>query len=430
MKKLYILFGAAIAMLATGCSKENGFDVDAVGEGQVLKSAIAMDVNADALMSTRAGEDVNPDDFTVLFTKTGQTEPTRKYKYGEMPEVVSLPAGEYKVTATLGENRQSEWESPYFLGQSESFEVIAYEITSYIEPIVCRLDNIKVTVDFDSALRNVMSADSYVEVKVGNASALKYGLAEADSQKGGYFMHSDEISLVATFYGTVEGQETVETKSLKDIRKGCHYKITFKLHTGTGNDPTGDIEGNITTDASVSVVNVETNVEIGDEPLIEGGDRPVEGEDPVDPTPDDPVNPIEPVAPEITAEAPINLDIVNIITQADIENGIQCVLNIHSTAAGGIQEFTCHIDSEKLDADALIEIGLMPDLNIADTPEDIAGILAGLGLPQNVKGQQDAKFDISTFLGLLAGLGEGQSNFVLTVTDANGTTTKTLKLKL
>lgn len=424
MNKLYILPLAAAALLAAGCSKENGFNRDGAGDGQFLKSALSMDINADALYNTRAASDVNIDDFTVVFVKNGQTEPTRKYTYGEMPEVVTLPEGTYTVTATYGENRQAEWESPYFLGKSETFEVYPYEITSYIDPIVCRLENIKVTVDFDQALRNVMGEDSYVEVKVGNSSSLKYGIAEADSQKGGYFLHTDEISLVATFYGTVDGQYTVESKSLKGIQKGNHYKITFKLHQGSGGSGSGSIGGDITTDASVTVVNVETNVEVGDEPLIEGGDRPQEGDDPSGGDSGDD----EPKLPVVTAQAPVDLDNVNIITQENAP-GYQCILNIHSEAEGGITEFMCVIDSEKLTPAELESIGLAANLNIAETPDNLAGVLSGLGLPVNVKGQKDVEFNISNFMGMLGALGNGQSNFIITVTDANGTTSKTLKLK-
>lgn len=426
MNKLYILSLAAASLLTVSCSKENGFGSEEAGEGKFLKSALSMDINADALTNTRAGVDVNPDDFTVIFTKDGQAEPTRKYNYGEMPEVVTLPAGTYKVTATYGENRQAVWESPYFMGQSEAFEVVAYEITSYVDPVVCSLNNIKVTVDFDQALRSAMSNDSFVEVKVGNSSSLNYGLAEADAQKAGYFMHSDEISLVATFNGTVSGQKTVETKALKNISKGNHYKITFKLHTGSGSDPTGGITGDIITDASVTVINVETNVEVGDEPLIEGGDRPKE-----DPEPDTPVNPDDPkdpVTPDVTALAPVNLDDVNVITPANV-NGYVCVLNIKSSAEGGITEFMCNIDSDKLTPEELEGVGLAADMNLAETPDAMAGILDGLGLPTNVRGDKEVRFDISGFLGLLSNLGNGVSNFTVTITDANGTTEKTLILK-
>ena len=108
MKKSYIFSFLAAAALVTGCSKENPFGGENSGEGQVLKSALAMELNTDENIrqkpATRA--DVSLDDFTVVFTKDGV--PVAKYKYSEMPEVVSLPAGDYTCSATYGENRIAE----------------------------------------------------------------------------------------------------------------------------------------------------------------------------------------------------------------------------------------------------------------------------------------------------------------------------------
>lgn len=298
MKKSYILPFVAAALIATGCSKENGFE-PSEGSGQFLKSALSMDIDADRLNQTRA--EANLDDFTVVFTLDGHTEPSAKYRYGDMPEVVTLPTGTYTCTATYGENRLAEWDSPYFLGKSETFEVIPYEICSYVEPIMCKLENIKVTIDFDASLRSAMSSDSYVEVRVGSSGSLNYGLAEADSQKAGFFMHTEEVSLVAIFHGTVDGKETVETKSLKNIAKGNHYKITFTLHNGTGGDGNGDISGTVTTDATVTIFSMDVDVPVGDEPLLDDDDRPNEDDedDPNPPTPRLKVQQLKPRPPSI-----------------------------------------------------------------------------------------------------------------------------------
>lgn len=411
----------AAALITTGCSKEDPFGPGNEGEGQFLKSSISVDVQADGLehrnAPTRAAADPNVDDFTVIFTREGNAQPFAKYRYGDMPEVVTLPAGTYTCTATYGENRSAEWESPYFLGTSETFEVVPYEIVSYLKPIECKLENIKVTVDFDAELRASMSADSYAEVKVGSSAALNYGIAEADSQKAGYFMHAEEISLVAVFHGTIEGSEVVETKSLKNIQKGNHYKITFKMHPGSGSGATGDVDGDVVVDASVSVTDVERNIEIGEEILEEEGDRPTEGgEDPQPPTPGGD-------APTIVGANGLDLDKVH-----DGSSLSSCVLLITSSAEDGVQELTCDIDSEKLTKEELQTVGLDSHLDLVN-PGALAEVLSNLGLPVNVGGQKSVTFDITNFLSLLGSLGDGEHHFVVTVKDANGTATKTLKIK-
>lgn len=423
MKKTYILPFLAAALLAGGCSKENPFGGGSDEEGKILKSALSVSIKADGLerqnIRTRAEADLN--DFTVVFTQQGHSEPMRKYKYGEMPDVVTLPAGTYTCTATYGELRQAEWESPYFLGSSEAFEVTPYEITSYIEPIECKLENIKVTIDFDYELRNAMSEDSYVEVKVGSSSSLHFTKAEADAEKAGYFSHTAETTLVATFNGKINGVQTVENKSMKNIEKGNHYKITFRLHRGSDGSATGDITGDVSVDASVTVVDVTRNVPLGDEPLLDDSERPNEGdgEDPNPPTP--PENP----APTIEGVAPINLDQVN-----TVDGTIPVGVKVISTADGGFTAFDVEIVSPDLTADVLEIVGLTTNLNLAETPSGAADKLIGFGFPVNVKGEKEADIRISTtLLGMLAGVGAGHEHqFIITVTDANGTTTKALKL--
>lgn len=421
MKRLYILSLAAAAMLATGCSKENPFTgPENQEEGQLLKSALAVDMKVDETVrkNIRTRADVNLDDFTVIFTKEGQSTPVRKYKYSEMPDVVTLPVGDYVCTATLGENRPAEWENPYFLGRSETFTVNPYEITSYVAPIECRLENIKVSIEFDPMLKSRMSSDSYVEVKVGDNTGLKYTLTETEAGKAGYFMHTAETTLVATFNGKIDGTDAVETKSLRDVAKGNHYKITFKLHDHSG-DPTGESDVNVQVDASVTITDIERNVEIGDEPLLDDSERP--SEEPVGPGP----GPEEPKAPEITGVAPIDLDKLN-----TIDGTIPVGMKVTSFADGGFEAFDVVIDSPDLTPEELQNVGLSANLNLAVTPDEFAAPLANFGFPVNVKGQKEANIEISTLLlGMLSGVGAGHThNFIITVTDANGTTVKTLQL--
>ncbi len=423
MKKLYIYSLAAAAVLATGCSKENPFEGPQNNEeGQILKSAIAVDMKVNETvrknLPTRA--DVNLDDFTVIFTEPGSETPVKRFKYSEMPDVVTLPAGDYTCTATYGENRMAEWESPYYLGVSESFTVNAYEITSYVAPIECRLNNIKVTVEFDPLLKSRMSQDSYVEVKVGANSGLNFTLAETEAGKAGYFMHTAESTLVATFNGKIDGVNAVETKSMKDVAKGNHYKITFKLH-GHSNDPTGDPNADVQIDANVTVTDVERNIDIADEPLLDDSERPTE--EPVNPGPgpDEP----EQKAPEIIGVAPIDLDIVN-----SVDGSASVGIKVTSSAEGGFTAFDVEIDSPDLTPDELTGVGLAANLNLAETPANFAEKLGAFGFPVNVKGQKEANIEISTMLiSMLSAVGAGHEHkFILTVTDANGTTVKTLTL--
>lgn len=433
MRKLYIYSLAAVAMLASACSKEDPFKWQTSNEeGQILKSALAVDMKVDETVrkNIRTRAEVNLDDFNIVFTKAGQSNPAAKYKYSEMPDVVTLPAGDYTVTATYGENRIAEWESPYFLGQSEEFTINPYEITSYVAPIECRLENVKVTIDFDAALKAKMDDEAYVEVKVGSSSTLKYTAAEAESQKAGYFMHTAETTLVATFNGKIDGVQTVETKSMQNIDKGNHYKITFRLHSHD-NDPTGDADANVNVDASVSIINIERNVEVGDEPLYDDEWRPIE--EPEDPNPGGGDEPSAGwTGPTANAEAPMSLPDVSTWEAKDGVVTVSCsqtvedpetahvVLNIASSV--GFTEFYADIKSPTLNASELGTVGLSDHLDLVKDDADLWGTLGpdGLGLPVDLGGKKTAKFDISKFMVPLSILGHGTHTFEIHAKDANG----------
>lgn len=424
MKKILAYTLGATLMLGTGCSKENSFDPDVKEEGQILKSALDMSLPGGSLLveaPTRAEYDINQ--FNVAFIRSGQSIATKSYIYGEMPDVVTLETGEYRASVNYGEDREAEWENPYFLGESSVFEVTPLEITSYIDPIECILRNIKVTIDFDPLLVMKMSADSYVEVKVGDNNGLQFTLADYKAGRAGYFRHTNETVLVATFHGTIENSVVIETKSYTGIEKGRWYKLTFKLHNPGGGSGEGRAEGDIFIDGSVNVEDINADINIAEDDPLDDGERPKEGDDPV--TPPDP--PSED-APEIIAnsDAPnLVFDQVWTVSDSDIIK-----FNVISHDDNGIQELTCDIISPDLTDDELSGFGLGSHLNIAETPASQAEGLETLGFPVNQKGQKNVLFDISTFIPMLRAVGAGHLHqFKLYVKDAKGECTKTLKLQ-
>ncbi len=428
MKSTNILTILLCSVLLFSCGKEDPFTGQtAGGEGQVLKSALNMDLRdgergQTTLRSTRA--DVPYDDFKVIFTKDGAAAPAKTFRYGDMPDVVTLEKGVYTATATYGENLDAEWENPYYVGQSQAFNIRAGEITDDIGEIVCRLENIKVSIGFAPILTQEMSESSFVEVKVTSdgqdAKGLRFTKFEENRGISGYFRYAEGVSLVATFNVMVEGLKISTTKSIPVVEKGNHYKITFKLHTQEGENQ-GDVTADMKVDASVTVVNVERNVEVGDDDILDDDERPSE-------KPDDPNPPTPGGAPEIVGTGTINIDALNVI-----DGSVPVGMKITSSADGGFQEFNVVIDSPDLPPAELERVGLSANLDLAETPEQFAAPLTNFGFPTNVKGKKEANIEISAILlGMLKGVDAGAGHthkFILTVTDANGTTEKTLQLK-
>lgn len=428
MKKIYLIPLLSAGLLMAGCSKEKGFDDEmSDGEGQVLKTALDMSTTSDQIMVTRAEQGVDLSNFKINFIKKGETVAAKSYTYSEMPDVVTLKVGTYTATAELGQDLNAEWENPYFKGQSEEFDVEAYKITSFISPIECELMNIKATIAFDETLLAAMSPDSYVEVKVGDNPGLNFTSAEATSGKAGYFKHTNENTLVATFHGKVNGSDIVESKSYEGIAKGRWYKLTFKLHQNSGGDPTGGASGEIVVDASVTTEDVNADVTLEDDAPLDDSDRPNwgGGDDPEPPTPDN--------APEIIA---ISQGMV-FDTPWSVTAASECEFKIISHAEGGMQEFTCEIISQDLTPEELGSMNLPNVLDLVNEPAPDSeypnywNVLGNdpFNFPTNVGGQSEVIFKLSDFMGMMAVFGNHQHTFRFHVKDANGEVNKDLILQ-
>lgn len=434
-KYINVLLSALFLILFGACSKETPFDNEEnISYGMLRTSALDVSLNSEYGPRSVKNRNIraaapNVADFYVEFFKDGNSEPEAAYKYSDMPEIVTLPVGNYVARASHGANADAAWDEPYYMGESLSFDIVADEITDVVDPIVCKFANVRVSIDFDPELRKAMGADCKVNVVVGEKGSLDFTIN--DVERSGYFAYvADSKTLAAHFSGTVDGAPASETKAYKNVEPGTHYKITFRLHDAGEEDP-GNITGDdiVKVDASLSQEDMNASVDSG-ETVITDDMRPQEEETQQPDVPNPPTPGAE--LPEITAQAPLDLDVVNELEVVQNSEGedvskFPVVLNIHSSADGGIKAFTVKIISDTLTPSTLVGVGLTDELDLVN-PGQYEGGLSGLGFPVNVGGMKDVEFKITDFVPLLAALGEGNHSFVLTVTDANGTTQKTLKL--
>lgn len=417
---IYVLFLMMVALLPS-CSKENPFNNVPVEEpvGSLAKKALGVDVLDASMIVTRAGEDsgISLDDFDICVYQTGVTTPKFHDKYGNMPEILTLPRGEYYVEASYGENVDKGWESPYYKGKSETFLIKGGEITDNIGEIKCRLTNVKVSVDFGPVLLSKVSNPN-VEVKVCDiagqdvATGLTFTKLEAEKERCGFFRYEPGVTLVAVFDGLIDGDltPTHEVKTITNLEGGKHYKITFKLHVIDG-DPGGGIAAKMAVDAHLVVTDVERNVDIEEDEILDDNERPKEDDENPEPPQED--------GPSVMPEAPINFDKVN-----DVKSDSHVVINISSKT--GITKFQVNIISDDLN-------GLVPEVLDLVTPGDNLSLLQGLGLLEDgkttVKGDKNVTFDVSGFMEMLCALGpEKDHTFRLTIADESGEVVKELKL--
>lgn len=413
MKKLHIycLLLLAIAVSMVSCSKDNYWNTDVEDkEGQLSLSSLIVEVNGNEETVSRASYDVSS--FIVKIYGKADNSLVKQYTYSEMPEIVSLAVGDYSVKVISHEQESAAWDKPYFEGSAD-FSITDSRITE-IGTITCKLANVKVSIRYSDELKKLMGDDVKVTVEMNDGGQLVFTPTETRS---GYFKYVEGSStLVASFNGTVDGDMVTLRKEYADVQPGQHRIITFKLKNEE--DPVPDKNGGITVggiqvDASVTTIDLNTNVTI-EEDVIEG-DRPGGGGDKPDPEPD----PEPSTAITITA-AELSFDGTN-----DPASGASGVINIHSDK--GIKNLNVEIGSTSNEFVAAVSDLLPMSFDLAN-PGDYAASFESLGFPTGsaVTGQTDVVFDITQFVPML-GIYSGTHTFKIEVVDAEGgTLAKTL----
>jgi len=421
--KIFTLI-ACVLLLLPSCSKEDlfpgGGDNGATGQVNFRKMAVEVNSTENQVRAT----EVNIGGFLVEITSAkGTTEYAGTY--AEMPEVLTLPVGDYTVTVKSPSNPDAAWESPYYEG-SQAFSIKENEVT-FVDPVVCRLGNVKVTIKYDAKMLPLMGDDCAVTVQTGVGGRLEFAKAETRSGNFRYVEGEGTATLVATFRGTVDENYEESVRTYTDVAPGNHYIITYSLKSPTGEEPdvTGTITPGVVIEASVEVIDMNVNVEVDDD-VLEDNDRPQQGDkpgtDPDDPTPPTPdKNP-----PTIVATIDGSTSFTSPI---EVHEGITATIKVTSEAQGGVTGFTIDINSTTLTDEILSDpvVGLGTHIDLVNPGAMADHLVNDLHFPINVGGMNDIPvFDISSFVPLLGVYGAGDHKFIVTVTDANGTTQQTL----
>lgn len=366
--------------------------------------------------------------YIVTISDKSGAAADRTYSYGDMPEVITLPAGEYTVTVESHKVQKAEWSNPYYSG-SKDFKVEKSKITN-IGVVTAAFSSLKVTVKFDENLKRVLGDDAKVTIISNDNGSLDF---TPDETRSGYFeVLENSNSMVAHFEGTINGVFVDENTTFTDVVPGQHRIITYKAK-GSPDIPgqAGQITpGGITLDTSIMNENISSNITT-EEDLLDPSGRP--GQEPEDPdNPDKPENPDKPDTPDKTItlapseDSPnLSLDDMNFVyDDVDFGNAIIII-----KAEKGIKNLvvTIESDAEGFSA-ALADLYLAEPFDLA-YPGKAEENLHILGLPYGTQviDQSTVDFNITGFMPMLAPF-KGHHKFTLSVTDnANITETKTLK---
>lgn len=345
------------------------------------------------------------------------------WTYGAMPEIFTLPVGEYTVRVRSHEPEDAAWSAPYFVGAAD-FSVENDKVT-YIGTVTCEFASVKVEVKFSKDLAQAMESDAKVVVD-GGVAGTSLTWTAAETRYGYFFPAEDNPTILATFTGTVKGQQVSAIKEITDAKFGSYYIFTFSLNTGNPILP--DEFGNVTEgtpgisiDFDVIDSPVSSTVRPGETPSGDGDKHPDTEEWPEEPTPPGPENPDNPDDPKDEVIT-IKSDDLKLGPDGDNDPGAKSHL-VKIAAENGISHINVKIESTN---EGFMESAgeMLPmEFDLANVEGETAKKLSSIGFKVNeeVIGQPSIDFDISNLAPLLVNF-HGTHTFTLTVTDAKGNT--------
>lgn len=417
---LAVVAAAAFAGL-TSCSDTWTNDLAEEEKGTLNTESILASVNTyeaekeDAqgakAPESRAVTDLSP--FIVEVVKSDGSK-VASWTYATMPPAPTFAVGTYTVRVKSHNPQPVEWEKPYYAGEQQ-FQIKANDVTD-VDPIVCTLANVRVSIEVTEALKKASAGDVKITFTGEPGVDLEFA---PDETRSGYFAYTEGLSTMKVhFEGTVSGAREDFTHVLKDIQPGQHRLVKFALRINPNPpaDETGNIEipegEGVMVDCGVTTYEVDGTVS-SKEDVIDDSGRPGQEEGGDDPKPDDPDD------KAITfSSSTLDLEGANMVEEFGEEEGLKpAVVDIHSE--NGVKSLKVKIISDFLTEDMLSGIGLTSQFDLAD-PGEYAEGLAGLGFPSadEVNGAHDLQFNITKFIPLI--FEEGDHKFEITVTDSKG----------
>ena len=399
-----ILSIAVAAMVALGSCNHDKIDYvghnsngnDNIGYLALAGMQASVLEETENVESTTRAEGVNIDSYDVTITnKAGQQ--VKSFKYGELPtEPIALEAGVYIIAMSSNTMEDAAWEAPVYAAEKEF--VITRKQTTTINDIVCKLANIKVTVDYSADLKDQLYPEHTAMTVELEQSALEYVFAE---ERAGFFAPvAQENTLKLTFKCRyVDGdKDIIMTNEIKGVKAAQWRKINVVVqHAADGNATIGIVCDTWTYDEEVIF---DSSVVLMEEVIPDDTDVPEivwEGHDLSQPF-------------ELTDD------------MFDANDNFTSSINLDITAKAPIKSLVVKVASDNADfLAAYAEI-----MNVEEdlcAPAHSSVILKMMGYPTEVKGQTTARLKFAAQTGLLKSY-EGTHSYEITTTDQNGASSK------
>ena len=391
---------AATAVLALGsCSKDkvdyidpNGTHNDNIGYLSLSGMTATVLEDTDNVESTTRAEGVDINNFEVVITNA-QGDVVTSFKYGERPtEPIVLEGGVYTLSMSSADMVAAGWENPIFGAEKEV--IITRKQTTEVKDIVCKMQNIKVSVAYSADLKDQLDPQyTKMTVELGE-SALEYAFAE---ERAGFFAPlAQENSLKLTFNCRyVDGdKDIIMTNEIKGVKAAQWRKINVVVqHAADGTATIGIVCDTWTYDEEVTF---DSSAMLMEEVIPDDTDAPVivwEGHDLNEPF-------------ELTDD------------MFDAEGNFKSSINLDVTSNLPISQLVVKVSSDNADfGKAYSEIMSVEEDLCA--PAATAAILKMMGYPTDVKGQTSTRLKFAAQADLLR-MYEGTHTYQIEVVNELG----------
>ena len=123
MRKILNIFLVAAVSMLLSCNKENITYPAGGSTGTLDLTSIALTCNTEETV-LRSGGNIDTQDFIVSIYNV-QNVLQNEWTYKEMPEVLTLSAGEYVLKVKSHEPLDAAWNAPYYYAE-KNFAFVAY----------------------------------------------------------------------------------------------------------------------------------------------------------------------------------------------------------------------------------------------------------------------------------------------------------------
>lgn len=213
MRRYILSIVALLGVAMTSCEQHTA---ESNGYGLLELSGIGVSVEE----ITRA---TSTDNFVVSLSKASG-EQVDSWTLGEMPQTVELRAGSYRVNVASAANHAAVSREGYFVG-GDTFDIVAGQTTTP-DPVTCKLESLKVSVEFEGEILEAMGADCQTTVSLADANIT---VAATDNAPI-YFRPQDvRNTLKVVFEGTVDGAAERFTTEIAGVRVGQWRHIVIKM---------------------------------------------------------------------------------------------------------------------------------------------------------------------------------------------------------